>query len=204
MIAKKRVLVLNKTWSPVGVVSVQRAITMLFTIYSATNQPKALVVDTDSYSTLNWSDWSELKPENENDVIKSSNKSFRIPEVIVLTRYDKLPTHKVIFSRRTIYNRDGNKCQYCGKNVGTEGTIDHIIPRSKNGLSNWENVVLACQKCNIKKADKSLKECGMKLLREPIKPKYQLLKSGGIVCKSWSKFISEIYWSLELQNDNLE
>jgi 5-methylcytosine-specific restriction endonuclease McrA len=209
-LAKRRVLVLNKTWSPVGVISAQRAIAMLFATYAATRehpqgQPKALVVDPDNYSTFNWSDWSELKPENDKDVIRSAKKAFRIPEVIVLTRYDKLPTHKVTFSRRTIYKRDGFTCQYCGATPGSEElTIDHVTPRSKGGQTTWMNCVLACLKCNTKKADKTLRECGMKLLREPFKPKYQLFKDGGVLCKSWKKFISEVYWSIEMQNDNSE
>ena len=208
-LAKRRVLVLNKTWSPVGVISAQRAIAMLFATYAATKehpqgQPKALVVDPENYSTFNWADWSELKPENDEDVIRSAKKSFKVPEVIVLSRYDKLPTHKVTFSRRTIYKRDNFTCQYCGKPVGTEGTIDHIVPRSKGGQTTWLNTVLSCLHCNTKKADKMLKECGFKLLRQPFKPKYQIFKEGGVVCKSWAKFVSTMYWNTELQNDNPE
>jgi len=213
-LARRRVLVLNKSWSPVGVISLQRAISMLFSCYAAskdhpTGEPKALVVDPDNYATFNWSDWSAMKPDNEEDVIRSAKKGFKVPEVIVLSRYDKLPNHKVTFSRRTIYKRDNYTCQYCGATPGSEElTIDHVTPRSKGGQTTWTNCVLACLKCNARKANLDLKDAkrkfGMKLVREPFKPKYQLFKDGGIPCNSWKKFISAVYWNVEMQNENAD
>lgn len=201
LVARRRVLVLNKSWSPVGVISLQRAIGLLFATY-VNGQPKALVVDPDSFTTFSWDDWSKLRPKDEDEVIKGARELFKVPEVIVLSKYDKLPTHKVTFSRRTIYKRDNYECQYCGATPGTEElTIDHIIPRSKGGQTSWTNCVLACLKCNAKKANRDLKECGMKLKKLPIKPKYQLFRSDGIICRSWRKFISAAYWNVEMSND---
>lgn len=205
MQAHRKVLVLNKSWSPVGIVTVQRAITLLWGMY-ANGQPKAFVVDTDSFATMTWADWSVLKPQDGDDFIKSAKDKFKIPEVVVLTRYDKLPTHRVTFSRRTLYKRDAYKCQYCGKTPKTEElTIDHILPRSRGGKTTWENCVICCLPCNARKADRLPEECGMKLRKQPKKPKYQLFKGKVIIpCDSWKKFISAAYWNVEMQHDNAD
>jgi len=209
MLARRRVLVLNKCWSPVGVVSIKDAVNLLFGTYAPTKehplgQPKALIVHPESFATFTWNDWSALKPEDGEDYIASAHDYFKIPEVIVLSRYDKLPTHRVTFSRRTIYKRDGYTCQYCGCNPGTEElTIDHVLPKSRGGPTTWTNCVLACLPCNSKKANKTPEECGMKLKREPYKPKYRLFK-GDIPCNSWKHFISEAYWEVPLENDEAE
>jgi 5-methylcytosine-specific restriction endonuclease McrA len=206
LVAKRRVLVLNKSWSPVGVISLQRAIGLLWATY-VNDQPKALVVDPDSFATFTWNDWSKLRPKEEEEVIKGARELFKVPEVIVLSKYDKLPTHKVTFSRRTIYKRDNYECQYCGATPGaTDLTIDHVLPRSKGGKTTWENCVLSCLKCNAKKANLTLEDAyrkfGMKLLRKPSKPKYQLFRNDGVMCRSWKKFISMMYWDTELENNN--
>jgi 5-methylcytosine-specific restriction endonuclease McrA len=83
----------------------------------------------------------------------------------------------------------------------SETSVDHILPRRLGGLTTWENVCLACVKCNSRKGGKTLEECGMKLLKQPYKPKFNQL-SFEIKIESWKHFISEIYWNVELQNDN--
>jgi 5-methylcytosine-specific restriction endonuclease McrA len=207
-IANRRVLVLNQGWQPVGVINLAEAITKLFGEYTKTDlrpaEPKALIVDPNSFETLTWEDWADIKPKDGEEFISSINESFRIPEVITLTRYNKMPKHRVTFSRRAIYKRDDYTCQYCGCCPGSqELTIDHVLPRSKGGETTWLNCVLACLDCNGKKADKNLAEFGKKLLREPFKPKYQMFK-GDITCGSWKKFISEAYWNVEMVNDEPE
>ncbi len=200
-LARRKVLVLNKSWSPVGVIGLQRAIGLLFSAYMD-GQPKAVIVDPESFSTFSWKDWAKLRPEKDEDVIRGVREYFRVPEVIVLMRYDKLPTHRVTFSRRTIYKRDNYECQYCGASPGSEElTIDHIVPRSRGGQTTWTNCVLSCLKCNAKKANHTLNEVNMKLRRQPFKPKYQLFKGDGVVCDSWRKFLSEAYWRVEISND---
>ena len=86
---------------------------------------------------------------------------LRVPEVIVLAEYDRLPTAAVTFSRRNIFKRDHWTCQYCGAQPGSEElTIDHVLPRSQGGISTWENCVLACVACNKRKADRTPEQAG--------------------------------------------
>lgn len=206
--AQRKVLVLNKRWTAVGVVSLERAITMLFSCDAKSNEPKASVID-DCCTPWTWEEWALLRPEEGDDSINACSGKFKIPEVIKLNRYDKMPQHKIHFSRRTIYKRDGNTCMYCGGRPGTEElTIDHVLPRSKGGLTTWENCVLACVDCNSIKADKLLPDVrnkkfpsGMKLLTVPKKPQFNVYR-GEMPYKSWGQWLSIVYWNTELENDN--
>lgn len=187
------VLVLNRGWSPVHVVTVKTALVMLA-------KGVAKVVDVEDYQTYTWDDWAQIRPEDGDRVLKSVNCEFRVPEVITLTGYDRLPQRKVTFSRRNVYKRDV-VCQYCGKQPGTEElTIDHVVPRAQGGVSSWTNCVLACIECNARRADRRPDQCGMRLSRSPVTPKWKPLYANHRVrLVSWSKFISEAYWNIPLQ-----
>ncbi len=197
--ARNSVLVLNKGWTPIGTVSLQRAITMLFSDYED-GTPKAKVIEPESYATMSWDDWSKLKPKVTDETIRSANMVFRCPEVIMLTRYDKYPEPKAHFSRRTLYKRDRYTCQYCLGKPGTEElTIDHVMPRSRGGPTSWENCVLACVECNARKANRTHDEASMKLHTVPKKPKITLFKQDCFKpVKSWSAFVDTAYWSVGL------
>jgi 5-methylcytosine-specific restriction endonuclease McrA len=202
----RKVLVLNKGWNAIGVVSLERAIVMLFSTYrnnKGEEKPKAEIVDpTRAFQTFDWETWSEMRPKEGEDYIRASNITFRVPEVILLSRYDKMPQHKIHFSRRTIYKRDANTCQYCGCQPGTEElTIDHVMPRSRGGKTTWENCVLACVGCNSRKADRTPEEAKMVLRKKPKKPIMPLFK-GDVRIKSWETWLGEAYWNTELANDN--
>ena len=118
--ANRKCLVLNKKYTAVGVVSLQRAIIMLFS--EDDGRPKAEIVGgkEDDFQTYTWEKWAELKPKDGEDAIHACRGVFRIPEVIKLNKYDKIPEQKIHFSRRTIYRRDHNTCLYCGKKCATE------------------------------------------------------------------------------------
>lgn len=195
----QRCLVLNKGWTPVGTVSLQRAIIMLFSMYQD-GEPKARVIESDSYAAMTWDDWSKIRPGLTDDVIHGANIKFKVPEILLLSRYDRLPQPKVHFSRRNLYKRDKLTCQYCGDKPGSqELSIDHIIPRAQGGKTTWENVVLACVKCNRRKADKTPKQAGMKLAKIPKKPHLRMFNLGSMKsCESWRAFISEAYWNTEM------
>jgi len=130
------------------------------------------------------------------------NESAKVvPEVITLTRFSKLPTATVPFSRRNLFKRDRYTCQYCNKRPRQdELTIDHVVPRSHGGGSTWENCVLACIDCNHRKADRTPKQAHLTLKQEPLRPKWNPVYSRYETrYESWAKFISDAYWNAELE-----
>jgi 5-methylcytosine-specific restriction endonuclease McrA len=201
VLTQRKVLVLNRGWNPVAVVTLERAMCLLCATYS-NDEPKARIMDpTTDFKLWTWEDWAKLIPSDGEVAIHSAKASFRIPEIVLLSRYNKLPQQRVHFSRRTIYRRDANQCQYCSVKPGTlELSIDHILPRSRGGKTTWENCVLACTRCNKKKADRTPEECGMTLTRKPKKPHFTFY-NGDYRCKSWESVLGICYWETELVND---
>jgi 5-methylcytosine-specific restriction endonuclease McrA len=188
-------------------------------------EPKAEVYDSRStdpatkFARYSWEEWSGLKPskqELESGEYIAHKKmdrytgeveeiTFRLPSIIVLTRQDYRPCHTVNFNRKAIYKRDKNTCQYCGGQPGTgELSIDHVNPKGQGGQTTWENCVLACVKCNSRKACRTPKEAGMKLLSTPRKPKLGDLHAGErrSIPSDWEGYLSDLYWEVELVNSN--
>lgn len=199
----RRCLVLNKSWRPIGTITLRDAIEKIFSEYD-NGEPKARIIEPGSYQTFTWEDWSALKPDEGEGVLKGINSSFRVPEIILLSRYDHMPERKMHFSRRNLFKRDKMECQYCGKLQTTFNvTIDHVTPRAQGGKTTWTNCVACCVKCNRKKADKTPEQAQMKLLNKPKKPTHNLLDIGtSKPIKSWEAFIGEAYFNVELENDN--
>lgn len=187
-------LVLNRNWQPVGVASVARSLTQVFC-------GSARIVDPHTYQLYEWEDWSQLVPEEDEPFISSQRLRIRIPEVVSLVNYDRVPRNTVTFSRRNVFKRDRYTCQYCGHRPGSDFlTIDHILPRSQGGESSWLNCVLACVKCNHRKANRTPEQAGMPLSQQPIRPRWTPVYAARRVrVQSWSKFISEAYWDTELE-----
>ena len=127
-------LVLNRNWQPVGVATVARALVKVF-------NDTARVVDPDDYRVYAWNDWQALVPrEDEEFVLAGRERRLRVPEVVTLTAYDRVPANLVTFSRRNVFKRDRYTCQYCGCQPGSEElTIDHVVPRAQGGTSRWDN-----------------------------------------------------------------
>ena len=193
-VLQRPTLVLNRNWQPVNVATVARALVLLW-------NESARVVDPADYQTFDWNDWSKLRPAGGDVFVQAIRFRIRVPEVITLSEYDRLPTASVTFSRRNIFKRDKFVCQYCSDQPGTEAlTIDHVVPRAQGGESRWGNCVLACIGCNHRKADRTPQQAGMKLRREPVQPKWKpLYAAHDMRIESWSKFISEAYWNVELK-----
>ena len=187
-------LVLNRNWQPVGVSSVARALVKVW-------NDTARIVDPVDYQQHNWLDWSRLTPEDGEPFIKTRRFRLRVPEVVTLTKYDRLPVNAVTFSRRNIFKRDRFTCQYCGRQPGSEDlTIDHVVPRAQAGTSTWENCVLACIECNSRKADRTPQQAKMRLRHEPRRPMWNpLYASHRTRIDNWSRFVSEAYWNVELE-----
>jgi 5-methylcytosine-specific restriction endonuclease McrA len=198
MVAKmldRPTLVLNRNWQPVNVATVARALVLLW-------NESARVVDPDDYRLYSWADWSALKLRDGEPWIQAIRQRLRVPEVIVLAGYDRVPSAAVSFSRRNIFKRDHWTCQYCGCQPGGDDlSIDHVVPRSQGGTSTWENCVLACVACNKRKADRTPRQAGLKLRKEPVRPTWKPLYARHEArIESWSKFISETYWNVTLDS----
>ena len=181
-------LVLDRNWLPVRVCSVRRALTMVF-------RGLATCIG-DDYSSHDFSSWVALGVKGEERVIRTVTWTFRVPEVVVLARATRHARPRVAFSRRNLFRRDHHTCQYCGRRLAHEElSIDHVVPRSHGGRSEWKNCVAACTKCNAKKANRSPAEAGMKTLRPPREPPaavalaYQI---GSIRHASWEQFVGRL------------
>ncbi len=189
-------LVLNRTWTPINVTSVRRAICLAFV-------DLARIVDVQSYALYTFEGWVKRGPTN-GKVIQGVDMVFDAPEVVVLRHYDRVPGSGVVFSRRNLYRRDKFTCQYCMARPGSEElTVDHIIPRSKGGRTTWENCVLACVACNTRKGNRTLEEAGLKLKALPGKPAWSPLYAiarRNNRPRSWDAFLSEAYWNTELED----
>jgi len=192
-VLQRPTLVLNRNWQPVNVATVARALVLLW-------NESARVVDPADYQTYTWEDWSGLRPRDGERFIQAVRFRLRVPEVVTLSEYDRLPTAAVTFSRRNIFKRDHFTCQYCGAQPGSEElTLDHVVPRSQGGESRWDNCVLACLKCNKHKADRTPEQAGMRLRHKPVRPTWNPLYAFHEVrVESWSKFVSEAYWNVKL------
>jgi 5-methylcytosine-specific restriction endonuclease McrA len=109
-----------------------------------------------------------ITEEINGHLLHSARLAVRVPSVIRLLEYRRIPHQTRALSRKNILLRDRNTCQYCGVLLpSSELTLDHIVPRSRGGQSTWENLIACCHACNHKKGNQLLHECSMKLLREP-------------------------------------
>ena len=157
------VLILNKSFSPIDISYSKRAIILLFL-------NKAKILDSITYNLYSWSEWQKLEFSYYKK-IKTSNGYVMIPEIIILNNFDKIKKRKFNANKKNIFKRDQGECQYCSiKLTYCQATIDHINPRSKNGKMSWENCVISCKKCNLKKSNLSLEDAGMKLKNTPKAP----------------------------------
>jgi 5-methylcytosine-specific restriction endonuclease McrA len=194
------VLVLNRNYQPVHVTSAKRAFTLLYIGAARVVQP--------DFSTFDFESWSSLGHAAGHDVVHTVGRAIAVPRVIVLQIYDRLPTTKVRFSRLNIYARDANTCQYCARQLPrVDLNLDHVIPRARGGRTTWENVVCCCITCNLKKGAKLPFEAGMKLLRQPVRPKWTpsfRTPNGKVAYREWLPFLGLVdasYWNTELVDD---
>jgi 5-methylcytosine-specific restriction endonuclease McrA len=167
-INKHNVLILNKHWIPINTTTAKHSFALMYT-----HNARGMMIEEDKLVPLEWREWISLEV-NENDRKVKTVKGFiKIPTVIVLTNYDKIPRQTIKFTQKNLWERDNFTCQYTGKKVTrTNGNIDHIIPRSQGGKTSWENCVIAHKEINAIKADRTPEQAGLKLLKKPSAPKF--------------------------------
>jgi 5-methylcytosine-specific restriction endonuclease McrA len=145
-----------------------------------------------------WLDRVEIVAKYD-DYVRSPTTRIRIPSVVVLKDYVQ-PRKRVAFTRFNLFLRDEFSCQYCG--ARGDLTFDHVVPRSRGGVTSWENVVAACARCNLRKGNKSLRESGLTLRRPPRRPGAEELRNLGrkfppnYLHDSWLDYL---YWDAELE-----
>lgn len=168
------VLALNRQYVAVHILSVRRAFCLLYK-----GAAEVIAIEEDLYQNYNFDGWLEASLlrsslnmiDEESEWIRSVNFSVQVPRVIRLLRYERLPRNAVKFNRRNIFLRDENCCQYCGRRYGSHRlSLDHVMPKSRGGPTNWENIVCCCLDCNVKKGGRTPHEAGMALMRAPRKP----------------------------------
>jgi 5-methylcytosine-specific restriction endonuclease McrA len=135
--------------------------------------------------------------------VRTSFLVFKVPAVVRLLRAFRRPKKPVKFSRVNIYGRDGYRCQYCNEKKPIDDlTYDHVLPRSRGGRTAWNNIVTCCSPCNLKKADRTPGEAGMRLTREPKQPVeapvIMVAVSRESAPAAWRDYL---YWTGELDQD---
>ncbi len=163
------VLVLNASYEPINVCAARRAIVLVLKGIAITE-------------------------EVNGHELHAARIVMRIPSVIRLLEYRRIPHQSRSLSRKNILLRDRNTCQYCGTALGSgELTLDHVTPRSRGGASTWENLVACCHVCNHKKGNRLPVEAGMKLLREPrafsLHTSRHLMRLMGRSDDKWRKYL---------------
>lgn len=177
-------LVLNRSWMPVHVTAVRRAIAMVF-------RGIAHAIDPEGLTTHDFDTWLEREvPPGRG--IRAPGRRIAVPEVVQLRSYDRVPAFDAPFTRASLLRRDEHRCQYCGvRPPNSQLTIDHVLPRAQGGRTSWENCVAACVRCNSRKGDRTPGRAGLRLLRAPTAPRWTpyLNVRPGDWPRSWAQFV---------------
>ena len=185
---KPTVLVLNRNWQAINVRSPAEAFCQM-----ATNAATGLDIAADAMLPVKWNDWLKLPVRGQDNCVHTPRGAIRVPTVIVLGNYAKVPKKRPHFSARSIRERDGNRCQYTGQLLTRdEGNIDHIVPRSRGGGTTWDNCVLASKQINTRKGNRLPEEAGLRLLRKPVAPREvpaTLLIRNQFSIRDWDHFL---------------
>jgi 5-methylcytosine-specific restriction endonuclease McrA len=181
------VLLLNRFFAPVSVASARRALVLLY-------GGAARAVD-DAGETHDFVNWRRLPIRKLDDGVPLVDGEVRVPRVLHLVRYERFPSHRVRLTRKNLLLRDDYQCQYCGRHPGVrELNIDHVLPRSRFGRDTWENLVVSCRPCNLKKGRRTPLEAKMRLLRQPREPRWSTTRHILLMTKEpyeeWGPFLA--------------
>src|ERR1043166_6626814 len=207
---KTTVLVLNRNWQAINVRTPQEAFCMM-----ATNVATALEIEreaptapeSDPFSVLHssfsnsrvrpvaWDEWLTLPIRPQDNAVHSVRGPIRVPTVIVAVNFAKVPKKRPKLCAKTIRERDHNRCQYTGELLRPdEGSLDHVLPRSRGGKDEWGNLVWSHKAVNAKKGNRLPHEAGLKLLTVPRAPKElpvtALLRNAHSI-PEWKLFLNE-------------
>lgn len=196
-------LVLNANYNAIQICDWKKSISLLW-------QGACQAVDKDTRA-YNFKEWSEISAEMEahpGGFVHTATLKIAVPEVIRLTKYDRLPKADVKFNRNNLYQHYKGLCCYCGNKFNKgELNLDHVIPRSRGGLTNWNNIVTSCYPCNTRKDNRTPNEAGMALLVPPSKPRWRghqdliVTKLPIKIRESWQNWLDKAYWDIELEHD---
>jgi 5-methylcytosine-specific restriction endonuclease McrA len=179
------VLVLNRLYQAIHVTSVRRAFCLIYKGDARAVQP--------DYTTYDWRNWLSIPVAPADPYLSTPTYRVKVPRVVQLIHLDRLPPHEVRFTRKNIFLRDRNRCQYCGGHFSRRDlNLDHVVPLSRGGKSTWENVVCCCVRCNARKGSHLPEEAGLRLLRRPVKPGWHpLIRSSfsGAAYEVWQNFL---------------
>jgi 5-methylcytosine-specific restriction endonuclease McrA len=188
------VLVLNRLFQAIQITTVRRAFCLLY-------KGEVRAVDPD-YTTYAWEDWKDIPPQPHEEFLATPSFRVRIPRVVLLLHFDRLPRHEIRFTRKNIFFRDKNRCQYCGGKFSTvDLNLDHVVPLSRGGKSTWDNVVCCCVRCNSRKGGLLPNEAGMHLVKIPARPRWHPFVKLSLThsrYESWRNFLDVAYWNTEL------
>ncbi|MCC6358847.1 MAG: HNH endonuclease [Phycisphaerales bacterium] len=198
------VLMLNRLYMAVRVVSAKRALTMLYRELA-----EVVHVEDGQFTSYDFDNWLELSAAKARfephryDWIQTVRFQVAVPKIVRLLGYDRLPRVDVKLNRRNLFARDHNTCQFCGKRFPTsELSVDHVVPRSQGGKTTWENVVCACVRCNVKKGGRTPEQARMHLVAKPKRPRRSpvlTVKLSDDKYASWKQFLDFAYWNVELK-----
>ena len=194
------ILVLNRNYVPINTISWQRAFALM-----CKESAVALDEDLNRYDFNDWFQLSQLKQTGAWKYVNTTSHRIAVPEIILLLVCEKYVRPVVRFNRRNLYFSYGNKCCFCGKHFPTkELTLDHVIPRSRGGKTEWDNIVLSCYSCNTKKGDRTPQEAKISMQYQPFKPErnfmFYHLRDKLSMKISWQKFVDTAYWTATLKD----
>jgi len=176
-VLENQCLVLNRSWQAVNVITVQAALSMM-----AADAATGMNFTEGNFVPVRWNDWLNLPVRAEDDCIGTPSRRVRAPRVIIAVKFNKVPLKRPRLTMRHLRERDGGRCAYTERLLKPEEcSMEHVVPRSKGGATEWKNVVLADKRINNIRGNRSLKEAGLTLKIQPkvpgAKPFHESLKS---------------------------
>ena len=190
-VLEKSVLVLNRSWQPINVMSVQKALSMM-----ASNAATAFDFSGGNFVPVKWADWLELPVRAGDDGIRTPSRVVRVPRVIIAVQFNKVPLKRPRLSLKHLRERDNHRCAYTQRLLKREEcSMEHVNPKSKGGATEWKNVVLADKRINNIRGNRTLKEAGLSLKIKPhepaAKPFHETVRSN-LKFPEWEFFVRTI------------